>query len=496
MSLTFMGMPKFSRTADQAENDTVLKGNIAHATRMMRSKRARAFAEVPDAAQLRDASAAIKDHTIRHLGSYLRQLEKSVIDRGGHVHWAENGEQAAALITELVRAKGAREVIKSKTMISEEIGLNEALTEAGITPVETDLGAFINQLREDHPSHIIAPSIHLNRSQVRDTFVSEMAKHGRPAPEDLTDHPEELTEAARIHLREKFLRATVAITGGNFAVAETGTLLTFEGEGNIRMCNTLPDTLISVIGIEKLVPTWQDLEVYLQMLPLSAVGERQATYTSMWSGVHDGDGPTEFHLVLLDNGRTNALADPVGRQALRCIRCSACLNVCPVFEHAGGGQVYGAVYSGPIGAILTPQLGGMSNEVERSLPYASSLCGACSEVCPVKIDFPEVLLHLRAKAARGPGHTMERLAMSASREMFAHHRVLGAGQRAAGVFGNKAAALPLPGPAKNWKGSRNLPELPGTSFRRWMAEHEKELRKQAAAKQAEAKQAEAKEDTQ
>ncbi|MBH1937944.1 lactate utilization protein [Streptomyces sp. AV19] len=467
MSRTFVGMPKFAKMADRVENDTVLHDNISHATRKIRAKRARVFAEVPDAPALREAGAAIKDDVIRHLGHYLRQLEESVTARGGHVHWAEDGEEASRIITELVKATGTRDVVKVKSMVSEEIGLDEALVEAGIEPIETDLGAFANQLRGDRPSHIIAPSIHLNRDQIRDTFVSEMHKHGRPAPEGLTDSPEELTEAARLHLREKFLKAKVGISGGNFAVAETGTVLIFEGEGNGRMCSTLPDTLISVIGIEKLLPTWQDLEVFLQLLPLSAVGERQNTYISMWSGPTPGDGPSDFHLVLVDNGRTRALADPVGRQALRCIRCSACLNVCPVFEHAGGGQTYGAVYSGPIGAILTPQLGGLSNEVERSLPYASTLCGACSEVCPVKIDFPEVLLHLRSKTSQGKGHAAERVAMSASRAVFEHPHALGAVQRMAGTLGNKAAALPLPGPSAAWTRTRDLPDLPDTSFRRW-----------------------------
>ncbi|MGW1076292.1 lactate utilization protein B [Streptomyces sp. NPDC002537] len=467
MSRTFVGMPKFAKTAEKAESDTVLHANISRSTRMIRAKRARVYAEVPDADQLRDAGAAVKDDVIQHLGHYLRQLEEAVTARGGHVHWAQDGEEASRIITELVTATGEREVIKVKSMVSEEIGLDEALGEAGITAVETDLGAFVNQLRGDHPSHITAPSIHLNRSQIRETFINEMGKHGPPAPEGLTDDPQALTEAARQHMRERFLKAKVGISGGNFAVAETGTVLIFEGEGNGRMCTTLPETLISVIGIEKLLPTWQDLEVFLQLLPLSAVGERQNTYISMWSGPAPENGPKEFHLVLVDNGRTRALADPVGRQALRCIRCAACLNVCPVFEHAGGGQVYGAVYSGPIGAILTPQLGGLSNEVERSLPYASSLCGACNDVCPVKIRFTDVLLHLRSKTSQGKGHALERVAMTASRKAFESPRTIRAAQRMAGKFGNRAASLPLPGPSAAWTRTRDLPDLPDTSFRRW-----------------------------
>ena len=230
-----------------------------------------------------------------------------------------------------------------------------------------------------------------------------MGEWGRPAPKGLTDRPGDLAEAARLHLREKFLRAKVAISGANFMVAETGTLVVVESEGNGRMCLTLPETLISVVGIEKIVPTWQDLEVYLQLLPRSSTAERMNPYTSMWTGAGDGDGPSTFHLVLLDNGRTDTLADTVGRQALRCIRCSACLNVCPVYERAGG-HAYGSVYPGPIGAIITPQLNNSGGELEDSLPFASSLCGACYEVCPVAIDIPEVLVHLRERVVQGaPG---------------------------------------------------------------------------------------------
>src|SRR6478672_79059 len=252
---------------------------------------------------------------------------------------------------------------------------------------------MIVQLGKYRPSHILVPAIHRNRGEIRDIFRAEMSEWGRPAPEGLTDTPAELAEAARLHLREKFLRAKVGISGANFMVAETGTLVVVESEGNGRMCLTLPETLISVVGIEKIVPTWRDLEVFMQLLPRSSTGERMNPYTSMWTGATEGQ---TFHLVLLDNGRTSVLADEVGRQALRCIRCSACLNVCPVYERAGG-HAYGSVYPGPIGAILTPQLRGLASPLEESLPYASTLCGACYEVCPVAINIPEVLLDLRSK---------------------------------------------------------------------------------------------------
>ena len=245
------------------------------------------------------------------------------------------------------------EVVKVKSMATQEIELNEALAAAGIDAWETDLAELIVQLGDDWPSHILVPAIHRNRAEVREIFLREMGKVGRPAPADLTDEPRRLAEAARLHLREKFLRAKVAISGANFAIADTGSLVVVESEGNGRMCLTLPDTLISVVGIEKVLPSWRDLEVFLQVLPRSSTGERENPYTSIWTGPAGGDGPSEMHIVLIDNGRTNVLADTLGRQALRCIRCSACLNVCPVYERAGG-HSYGSVYPGPIGAVLTP----------------------------------------------------------------------------------------------------------------------------------------------
>jgi L-lactate dehydrogenase complex protein LldF len=301
-----------------------------------------------------------------------------------------------------------------------------------------------------------------------------MASWGRPAPDSLTDEPADLAEAARLHLREKFLRAKVAVSGANFIVAETGTLVVLESEGNGRMCLTLPETLISVVGIEKIVPTFRDLEVFLQLLPRSSTAERMNPYTTMWTGVHDGDGPRAFHLVLLDNGRTETLADEVGRQALRCIRCSACLNVCPVYERAGG-HAYGSAYPGPIGAILTPQLRGTATALDASLPYASSLCGACYEVCPVAIDIPEVLVHLRARvadeAAERGEHRAERAAMKAATYAMTHPAAYRAAQSAAvRTRAIHPRTLPI-GPGKAWTETRDLPDLPKRTFRQWWKEN-------------------------
>ncbi|MFF9921127.1 LutB/LldF family L-lactate oxidation iron-sulfur protein [Streptomyces globisporus] len=465
MSGTYLGMPAFPEAARQALGDDTLRANLRHATHTIRDKRARAVAELDDWAELREAGKQIKDHTLQHLDIYLLQLEEAVTAAGGTVHWAADAAQANRIVTDLVKATGETEVVKVKSMANQEIELNEHLAAEGITAYETDLAELIVQLGDDRPSHILVPAIHRNRSEIRDIFRDRMGIWGRPAPEGLTDEPAELAEAARLHLREKFLLAKVGISGANFMVAETGTLVVVESEGNGRMCLTLPDTLISVVGIEKVVPTWRDLEVFLQTLPRSSTAERMNPYTSMWTGTADGDGPQNFHLVLLDNGRTDTLADEVGRQALRCIRCSACLNVCPVYQRAGG-HAYGSVYPGPIGAILTPQLRGTTSEVDASLPYASSLCGACYEVCPVAIDIPEVLVHLRERVVDQGGHQLERAAMSAAAWAFDHPAVLAAGQRMASRT-RRLHPSRLPGPGRAWSDSRDLPPVPDMPFRDW-----------------------------
>ncbi|MBA8792590.1 L-lactate dehydrogenase complex protein LldF [Friedmanniella endophytica] len=494
MSTTMLGMPQrrgavptapagvghlrgeesFPDAARHALSDTQLRANLGNATRTIRAKRARVVAELPDWEALREAGRQLKVHTMAHLPDYLVQLEQQVTARGGVVHWARDAAEANAIVTELVRATGSDEVVKIKSMATQETGLNEALEAAGIAAFETDLAELIVQLGHDKPSHILVPAIHRNRAEIREIFLREM---GDVDP-DLTDEPAVLAGAARLHLRRKFLSAKVAISGANFAVAETGTLGVVESEGNGRMCLTLPDTLITVMGIEKLVPRMRDLEVFLQLLPRSSTGERMNPYTSMWTGVTPGDGPQAFHLVLMDNGRTAVLSDDQGRDALNCIRCSACLNVCPVYERAGG-HAYGSVYPGPIGAILSPQLTGV--EDNASLPYASSLCGACYDACPVKIDIPSILVHLRAehteaRAAerRLPG--AEAAAMKAASWVMADPgrwtralrggrlgRVLG---RRRGVIGE----LPLP-VARQWGATRDLPQPPSQTFRDWWATH-------------------------
>jgi L-lactate dehydrogenase complex protein LldF len=462
--------PAFPKAAHTALRDSQLRHNLERATRTIRNKRSSVVDELPDWEQLRAAGAALKDEVLNNLDRYLLQVEERVTAAGGQVHWARDATEANRIITELVTATGVDEVVKVKSMATMEIEMNEALAEAGVSAIETDLAELIVQLDHDRPSHILVPAIHRNRSEIRELFLRTMPG----APRDLTDEPRQLAGAARTHLRRKFLSAKVAISGANFIVAETGTLVVVESEGNGRMCLTLPETLISVVGIEKIVPTWQDLEVFLQLLPRSSTGERMNPYTSMWTGVTPGDGPQTFHLVLIDNGRTDVLADAVGRQALRCIRCSACLNVCPVYERTGG-HAYGSVYPGPIGAILNPLQHGVESSRDRSLPYASSLCGRCYEVCPVRINIPEVLVHLRGTVVDSKRDnrlpTPEMAAMKAAAFMFGSPQRLSAAERLGSlggrVIGRRGTIGPLPGPLSAWTDARDAPAPPPESFRAW-----------------------------
>jgi L-lactate dehydrogenase complex protein LldF len=451
----------FPVAARVALADAQLRRNLGKATSAIRAKRAAAVAELDDWEALRDAGAAIKESAMATLPEQLERLEANVARAGGNVHWARDGAEANAIVAGIARDHGAREVIKVKSLATDEIGLNEALAARGIRPIETDLAELIVQLDDDEPSHILVPAIHRNRAEIAALFERTIARGQRLGLE-----PSAIAEAARRHLREKFLSVGVAVSGANFGIAETGSIGVVESEGNGRMCTTLPGVLITLMGIEKVLPEWRDLEVMLQLLPRSSTAERMNPYTSIWTGVRPGDGPQEFHLVLLDGGRTDVLADAVGRQALHCIRCSACLNVCPVYSRVGG-HAYESIYPGPIGAILTPQLRGLENA--PTLPWASSLCGACYEVCPVKIDIPTVLVHLRGRVVREAKSrwTPERLAMDALARVFGSRARYERAQRMARL-GNGPLAR-LPGPLSGWTAMRELPAVPEQTFRDWWA---------------------------
>lgn len=463
----------FQKAARMLLEDTQLRRNVRNATDLITLKRAAVVEEQEDWQQLRSTASALKTHTLRYLDYYLLQFEAACTAAGGHVHWASDADEANRIIVELIQQYGGREVIKVKTMTSDEIALNRALEKNGIHPHETDLADMIIQLGHDRPSHIVVPALHKNRQQVREIFMQAMEL------QVLGDRPEDLTSAARQYLRKKFLGVKIGVSGANFLIAETGGVCVVESEGNGRMCVTLPEVLITIAGIEKVIPTFRDLELFLQLLPRSATGERMNPYNSLWTGVNTGEGPQKFHIVLLDNGRTRILADSRGRQTLHCIRCGACLNTCPVYRQTGG-HAYGSVYGGPIGAILTPQLFDMKHS--QSLPYASSLCGACYEVCPVKINIPEVLVHLRGRIVREQqgGANLEAKSMKVLSRVFSSRRRFEAAQRlgrlAQWPFVSKGWIRHLPGMLGNWTAVRDLRPLPRQTFRSWWRMREKETK--------------------
>jgi L-lactate dehydrogenase complex protein LldF len=454
-------MTSFPEAARVELANAQLRANLRNATDTIRAKRALVVGEVPDWEALRDAGRAVKADVMARLDEYLVQFEAAVEAAGGNLHWARDAAEANAIVVEIARMHGVSDVVKMKSLTTDEIRLNAALEAAGIKALETDFAELILQLDGDWPSHILVPAIHRNRSEIRELFARTIA------PGIESSEPRDLAEAARLYLRERFLNARLGVSGANFGVAETGTICIVESEGNGRMCTTLPPVLVTVLGIEKLVPTFRDLEIFLQLLPRSSTGERMNPYTSLWTGVTDGDGPEELHVVLLDNGRTRVLRDAVGRQALHCIRCSACLNVCPVYTRTGG-HAYGSVYPGPIGAILTPQLIGVENA--PSLPYASSLCGACYDVCPVKIDIPEVLLHLRSLVP----HRRESFVMRLVAWLFGGKRRFALAQRlgrlAQRPFVRDGKISRLPRPLGAWTSTRDLKPVARQTFREWWSE--------------------------
>jgi len=463
--------PPFPQAALPVLRNPQLRKNVAHAIDVIQAKRAKLVAEKTDWQELRSSASAIRAHALENLGAYLEEFETRCTAAGGTVHWAADAPEARQIILDILRRENATDVIKIKTMTSAEIQLNPILEAAGVNVFETDLAEIILQLGEEEPSHIVVPALHINRSQVREIFSRRMGL------KDLSDDPHALTAAARNYLRQKFLTIPTAISGANFLLAETGGVAVVESEGNGRMCLTLPRTMITLAGIEKVLPRFQDLEVMLQVLARSATGERMNPYNSLWTGVTPGDGPLNFHVVLLDNGRSSILSKPTERQTLKCIRCAACMNACPVYRQTGG-HAYGSVYPGPIGAILTPQLTQMRHA--QSLPFASSLCGACYEVCPVKINIPEVLLELRSQVVNQERKDLVRLfdpmylGLRIANLLFARawlfHTAQFLGRIGIRFFTRKDGWIhSLPSVGGKWTQTRDLRGFPKQTFHEWWA---------------------------
>jgi L-lactate dehydrogenase complex protein LldF len=469
---------EFKARAEKAVFDEQLQRNLDRLGARFKLGRDLAFAALGDPEGLREQGRAMKERSLAHLPQLLEALETRVQEAGGVVHWARTGRQARGIISDLARQHGVRTLVKGKSMVTEEIGLNEDLIRQGIEVWETDLGEFIIQLAGEPPSHIIGPAVHKNKAQIADLFAEKL---GVPRVET----PEELTRIAREKLREKFVNADMGITGANAAVAETGSIVLLENEGNIRLSTTIPRIHVALVGIEKVIPTLDDLATLLALLPRSATGQKLSSYTTIITGPRrtgEADGPEEFHLVLLDNGRSRILADPDRRQCLYCVRCGCCLNTCPVYRKAGG-HSYGWVYSGPIGAVLTPQL--IPARLARDLPFASTLCGACGDVCPVKIPLPKLLLTMRQRITEDPNwdggiSPLQKLPIRLHGWLLTHPRIYHLAARAATwmtpLLAPSGEWAWLPSPVARWARKRHVPTLKRSFGDRWSTLR-RELRK-------------------
>jgi L-lactate dehydrogenase complex protein LldF len=458
----------FRDRAGQALQDRFLQQALSIATTKFIDLRREAFGEFPDGDALRDRARAIKEATLQRLDAYLEQLIDNVERLGGRVHFATTPDDARRIILDIAKRTGARMAVKSKSMATEEIHLNEALEAAGVTPVETDLGEYIIQLAHERPSHIIAPAIHKTKGQVAELFSKELRRPDVPAD------PEVLTAIARAELREKFLQADLGITGANFAVADTGTVVLVTNEGNGRMVTTLPRVHVAVMGVEKVVPSMTDLAVFLSILAKSATGQKLSVYTTLVRGPRKAgelEGPDEFHLVLLDNGRIDQLAGQL-REALYCLRCGACLNVCPVYRSIGG-HAYGYTYPGPIGILLTAMLNGPASV--KDLAHASSLCGACADACPVRIDIPRMLIELRKEVdERRIAPWTERAVFAVIARLLQHPALFRLAATLARLgqrpFARDGRIERLPLLFREWTRTRDLPAVsPRTFTERWAA---------------------------
>ena len=427
------------------------------------------MAELPQWEELRQIASDIRLHTIENMDVYLTRLEEKVKTAGGHIHWAATAEEANRTVLQIAKEHNVKNAVKSKSMATEEIGLNHALAAAGIETLETDLGEYIIQLAGTGPSHIIVPAVHLKKEEIAELFSDKLHID---APSD----PIELARIARETLREKFLNAEMGISGGNFLVAETGTLVMVTNEGNGRMVSTIPDLYVAVVGIDKVIPDWESLTVFLKLLARSATGQKLSTYTQFITGPRreEGEfGPKEFHLILLDNGRSNILKDPIGREVFKCIRCGACANVCPVYKNVGG-FAYGWFISGSIGAILSPQM--LGTKAARELPFASTLCGACADVCPIKIPIPTILRHLRRRVAQGDAISLPTMpapiqaTASLTSVTLSQNWIYRLGARLLPIinpfFRKDDWLANMPYPLNRWTKVRPLPPF-GSGFRSW-----------------------------
>ena len=468
---------EFVPASQAAVQDAQLRQALRRAGSGFDGTRREAIAEVSEEVweDWRQQARSIKEHTIAHLDYYLGMLERNVRAAGGHVHFAGDAAQANAIVSEIASRNGVRTVTKSKSMVSEELGFNHVLEAQGIDVFETDLGEYIIQLAEETPSHLVAPALHKTRGQVAQLFTEQL---GVPYSEDI----EEMARVARVALRQKFLDADMGVSGANFLVAETGSLVIITNEGNGRLCTSAPRIHVGLAGMEKVIPSLQDLAVFLRLLPRSATGQRISSYVSMVTGpkrAADEDGPEEFHLVIVDNGRSRLLSDPALRESLYCIRCGACLNVCPIYQRVGG-HAYGWVYPGPIGSIVTPGLVGVAEA--KDLPNASTLCGACRDACPVQINIPRMLLHLRHQQAESEDTNQrtasdtERLlartfgSVMSSPWMLRLARSLGRALAAPMARSGKIGETRLP-LISRWTRARDLPVPAEKSFRdRWRDE--------------------------
>lgn len=449
--------------AQIALEDEFLRGAVRFTTDRLRSRKQAATEELGQWEEWRERAREIRTHTVANLDFYLGQFATNARAAGAHVHYATDGLEAAATVLQIAKQSKAQLVAKSKSMVSEEIHINHHLAKEGIRAVETDLGEYIIQLAGETPSHIIIPAIHKTREQIRELFTID-------GGEELTTETKSLVSFARKRLRAIFQQADIGLTGCNFGIAETGSVVLFTNEGNADLVTALPRIHIVVMGMERIVPTLADLEVMANVLPRSATGQQVITYMSLCTGPRtpqEWDGPEEMHIVVLDNGRSQQLGDPVFQEVLNCIRCGACLNVCPVYRQMGG-HAYGSVYPGPIGAVLTPLL--QQGEEFEDLPYASSLCGACYEACPVKIPLHDMLVALRQrKVAQGKGGRAERLAFRLYRTVFGQARRYRLAMKVA-----RTVQRPLVqdhfittqiGPLGGWTRTRHAPALSELSFR-------------------------------